>query len=199
MSDKYKTIREAVRTETRINKSRFIATAVPVQNRETVEEILAKKKKEFLDATHHCYAYRLGPAGADARFYDDGEPGGSAGKPILRAIDKFGLTDILIIVTRYFGGTKLGVGGLVRAYGGAAEQAIRAADHVTKYLTETVNASFPHSQIGNVMNVVSKQGAKILDTRYDEEVHLCLEIRNSRMVELKSLLVQHTSGNITLR
>ncbi len=198
-TDEYLTVAERASAETRIQGSRFIAQALPVQTRDAVDEFLDRIRKEFRDATHNCFAYRLGTDAQMFRYNDDGEPAGSAGKPILAAIDKRGLTDTLVVVTRYFGGTKLGVGGLVRAYGGAAEAALQAAGMDVKYKTSSVTVSFPHSRISSVMHIVGKLGARILETTYDEDVHIQLEIRLSRMHELTSSLINHTNGNIAVR
>ncbi|MFN0157910.1 MAG: YigZ family protein [Bacteroidota bacterium] len=199
MSDEFKTILGESKAETRVQASRFIATASPILTKEEAEAFIGHIRKSLRDATHHCYAYRLGTDERQFRFNDDGEPNGSAGKPILAAIDKFNLTDTLVVVTRYFGGTKLGVGGLVRAYGESSEAVLSTARVVTKYRTGIVRASFPHSRISNVMHVIAKLDARIVDTLYDEEVHLDIEIRNSRSDELKSALVEQTSGNVRLK
>ncbi|MBM2845918.1 MAG: hypothetical protein HW407_1230 [Bacteroidetes bacterium] len=195
-TDEFKTLQNQVRQEIRVQGSRFICTLHPVRTKEEAEEFVGRIRKEFFNATHHCYAYRLGTAGDRFRYNDDGEPGGTGGKPILTAIDRIGLTDVVAVVTRYFGGTKLGVGGLARAYGEAAEKAMSSAEPVTRYVLLALRVSFPHTHISNVMHVVSKLGARIVDTVYDEEVHLQLEIRVSRREELQSSLVNHTSGNI---
>ena len=198
MVDEFTTINGEAQAEYKVQGSRFCATALPVTTKSQAEEFIAGIRKRFRDATHNCFAYRIGTDGAEFRFNDDGEPSGTAGKPILAAIDKHGLTNILVVVTRYFGGTKLGVGGLVRAYGDATELALLKAEKETRYITLTVKATFPHSQISNVMHVISKVGAKIVDTQYDEDVHTQLEIRLSKAEELKAALVNHTSGNIAL-
>lgn len=198
MQDEYKTIQSEAREQTKVQGSRFIATALPVTTKAEAEQFIAKLRKEFRDATHNCFAYRLGTDGTLFRFNDDGEPGGSAGKPILAAIDKLELTDVIVVVIRYFGGTKLGVGGLVRAYGDVAEQALLNAEKVTKYKTHLIEATFPHSHISNVMHVVSKLGARIVDTQYDEDVHLDLEVRLSKVDELRTALVEQTRGNVAL-
>lgn len=195
-TDEYKTINEAVRTELKVQGSRFIASVSPSSTKLAAEEFIARTKKKFHDATHNCYAYRCGTGGTLYRFNDSGEPSGTAGKPILAAIDKAGLTDVCVVVTRYFGGTKLGVGGLIRAYGEAAEQTLSSAEQVTRFVYDTFRASFPHSLISNVMHVASKCGAKIADTIYDEEVHLELVVRRSKAGEFHSQLVDHTGGNI---
>ncbi len=199
MNDEFRTVGHRARAEQKVRGSRFIATAHPVQSREEAEEVVQSIRKEFHDATHHCYAFRLTPEGGDFRVQDDGEPSGSAGKPILAAIDGRGLTDTLVVVSRYFGGTKLGVGGLVRAYGGSAEGVLKQTEMRIRYVEETLEVSFPHERTGDVMHVVTGEGATILDTLYDEEVHLRLSIRRSRAAQLRNLLLSHTRGNIDLR
>lgn len=199
MTDEFKTIKGLARAETNVQGSRFLAAALPVATKQEAEQFLAREKKDFWDASHHCFAYRLGTEGTLFRYGDAGEPTGSAGKPILAAIDAHGLTDVIVVVTRYFGGTKLGVGGLARAYNEAAMLALQRAEIVTKYKTTMLEATFPHSRIGDVMHVVSKLGAKIVDTMYEEDVHAVLEIRRSKAEELKEALVNQTRGNIGLK
>jgi uncharacterized YigZ family protein len=197
--DEFQTIKQQAGATLKVQGSRFIASAYPVQSKEDVENIIAGVRKEHHDATHNCYAYRLGTDGAMFRFNDDGEPNGTAGKPILAAIDKLHLTDTLVVVTRYFGGTKLGIGGLTRAYGSAADAALAAGGIAIKHKVGSVSTNFPHAFIGPVMHIISTTGATIEDTTYDEEIHLRLEIRQSKLEELKRLLVEHTHGNITLK
>jgi uncharacterized YigZ family protein len=199
MKDDFKTIKRPCRTETKQRGSRFIATALPVSTKADVEQFLEGIREEFRDATHHCFACRFGTDGTMFRYNDDGEPAGSAGKPILAAIDKFGVTDILVVVTRYFGGTKLGVGGLRRAYGEAAERALSQAVMITKYKLTTLEATFPHTHISNVMHVVSTLGVKIVDTAYDEDVHMRLEVRLSHAEELTAALRDQTRGNVSVK
>lgn len=196
LKDEYRTIAGGAEVRLKVKDSKFIASASPSITKTQAEEFVAGLRKLHHDATHNCYAYRCGADGSTYRFNDDGEPGGAAGKPILAAIDKFGLTDIVVVVTRYFGGTKLGVGGLRRAYSDAAEQALASASLITKYAVEELRVSFPHSHIGNVMHAASRCGAKIMDTQYDEEVHIVLEIRRSKSADLRSLLMNQTSGNL---
>lgn len=194
--DEYRTITRGAEAGFKVQDSKFIASASPSITRTEAEEFVAGLKKLRHDATHNCFAYRCGVDGAAFRFNDDGEPSGTAGKPILAAIDKFGLTDIVVVVTRYFGGTKLGVGGLRRAYSDAAERVLASAPLITRYAVEELRVSFPHSHIGNVMHAASRCGAKILDTQYDEEVHVVLEVRKSRRENLRSLLMDQTNGNL---
>lgn len=195
-TDEYKTIGGRVKVEHKVRDSRFIASASPSITKSQAEEFVTDLKKLYHDATHNCFAYRCGLAGNIYRFHDDGEPGGTAGRPILAAIDKSGLTDLVVVVTRYFGGTKLGVGGLRRAYGDAAEQVLASAAVITKHAHEQLRISFPHAHINNVMHVASRCDAKIVDTVYDEEVHIVLEIRKSKVEEIRGLLMNQTSGNL---
>jgi len=199
MTDEYRTIETESLAETKVQGSRFIARSIPAMSKEQAEGILQQIRKQYHDASHHCYAYRVGTSGDLFRYNDDGEPSGTAGKPILAAIDRCELTNLVVVVTRYFGGTKLGTGGLVRAYGGAALEVLRRAEIVTKYETEPLVASFPHSQIGNVMQLVSRTGTEIKDTEYDEEVHLHLKVRKSLKESLVSELINSTGGNVRVK
>ena len=196
MADEFRTIAAPVSTTTKVEGSRFLASALPVASREQADDAIASVRQRLYDATHHCFAYRLGTDGDEFRFSDDGEPSGTAGRPILTAIERSGFTNILVIVTRYFGGTKLGTGGLARAYGNATEQALVAAVPVHQYVTETLTITFPHSQTGNVMRAVSKAGAQIEQTEYDEEVHLTVRVRRSLLDDIGKELIDATSGNV---
>ena len=197
--DHYRTIRAAARLETKVQGSRFIGIAVPVRTREDAMVALKAIKREYFDATHHCYAYRVGSGRGQFRSSDDGEPGGTGGRPILAAINRKGWSDVMVVVARYFGGTKLGIPGLGRAYGQAAEAALEAAEPVERYTTDRIVATFPHEQTHPVMHLVTELGAAIIDTSYDEEVHLTIEIRTSRAGEMRRLLVERTAGNLRLR
>ena len=199
MTDQLVTIASESRTELRVQASRFLAAALSVSTTAEAEQFLERERTTYHDATHHCFAYRLGTDGMQFRYSDAGEPSGSAGKPILSAIDAAGLSDVMVVVTRYFGGTKLGVGGLARAYHDAAARVLERAGRRTKYKTAVIEATFPHAHIGDVMHVLSRTGARIRDTSYDEDVHALLEIRLSMAEELKSALVNQTRGNFALK
>lgn len=183
----------------KIQGSRFLAAALPVATPTEALQFLDRLRKEYWDATHHCFAYRLGTEGTHLRYTDAGEPNGTAGKPILAAIDAHRLTHVIVVVTRYFGGTKLGVGGLVRAYSAPANLVLDRAEKVKHYTTVQLAVTFPHAYISGVMHVVSKIGAKILDTSYDEDVHIVIEIRRTMVEQLQTQLVNHTRGNIALK
>ncbi len=199
MTDAYTTIVKEARAETRVQGSRFIAVALPASSRDEVEAHLERVRQEFHDATHRSFAFRLGPSAGDFRSSDDGEPGGTAGRPILAAIDRTGLTDILLVVPRYFGGTKLGTGGLARAYGDVCAQVLARAETVTRHVEDLLEIAFPHAFVGGVMHALSSMQATIADTSYDEEVHLKVHVRRSRAARLRTLLLEQTRGNIRIR
>ena len=198
-ADHYRTIRAATRLETRVQGSRFIGISLPIRTREDAIVALKEIKKEFFDATHHCYAYRVGPGGGQFRSSDDGEPSGSGGRPILAAIDRKAMRDVMVVVVRYFGGTKLGIPGLGRAYGQAADAALEAAEPLERYTTVRFAATFPHEHTHTVMHLLSELGATVIETSYDEEVHLTIEIRASLSEHLQRHLVDRTNGRVRVR
>lgn len=136
------------------NGSRFIALAYPVETEDEVREIVSSLKKEYHDARHHCYAYRLGCSGDIFRANDDGEPSSSAGKPILGQIDSNGLSDILIVVVRYFGGIKLGIPGLIRAYRTSSADAIANSEIITKIASRRFRLEFGYLEMNSVMKII---------------------------------------------
>ncbi len=198
MNDESRTIAGKVTLAIKVEASRFLAMASPVESKPQAEMLLSLIRQEYHDATHHCFAYRLGTTGNLFRYSDDGEPSGTAGKPILTAIDRLGLTDTLVVVTRYFGGIKLGVGGLARAYGQAADQVLKNARIVIQYAMQPFEIAFPHSQTGNVMRTISRPGVSTESTRYDDEVHLSLLVRQSVKPDLQRDLIEITAGDIRI-
>lgn len=154
VNDTYKSIAEPSRGLFRDNGSRFLAFAWPVESEEEIKQIVASLKKEYHDARHHCYAYRLGKDGQTWRANDDGEPSGSAGRPILGQIDSAGLSDVLVVVVRYFGGIKLGIPGLIRAYKTSTAEALASAPAREKVAGDWRRLSFPYSSLPSVMKMV---------------------------------------------
>jgi uncharacterized YigZ family protein len=199
MVDEFRTIARETRIQLTVRGSLFIATALPVSDKQSADRGIRRIRSEFSDATHNCFAYTVGHESGIVRTSDDGEPGGTAGKPILAAVNKRSLTNLLVVVTRYVGGTKLGITGLRRAYGEASGRVLAEAEQRVVYATETITVSFPHAHISNVMRVVTKVGAKVTDTAYDEEVHLMIEVRTTKAKELSEALVGQTSGNVRLK
>lgn len=153
-ADTYKSIASRAEGLFKDNGSRFIALAYPVEEEEQVKEIVSSLRKEYHDARHHCYAYRIGLKGDVWRASDDGEPSGSAGRPILGQIDSLGLSDVLVVVVRYFGGIKLGIPGLIRAYKTSTADALANAQIITKVAGETFRISFDYMSMNAVMKVL---------------------------------------------
>lgn len=188
MEDTYKTIEgqsEAVYTEKR---SKFIAIAIPVRTLTEVKAHLEEYQKKYYDARHVCYAYMLGAERKEFRANDNGEPSGTAGKPILGQINSNELTDILIIVVRYFGGIKLGTSGLIVAYRTAAAQAIAEATIIEKTVDQDVKIVFEYPFMNDVMRIVKEESPEILEQSYDMDCIMRLRIRKSQMPRLHARL-----------
>ena len=188
MSDTYLTIQdksEGIYTEKR---SKFLAFAHPVETIDEIKDLLTDYKKKYYDARHVCYAYMLGPERADFRANDDGEPSSTAGKPILGQINSRELTNILVVVIRYFGGVKLGTSGLIVAYREAAAEALSAAAVIEKTIEETVTFTFPYVMMNSVMRVVKELNSRIVEQKYDETCIITLAIKRSMAPMLEERL-----------
>lgn len=169
-------------------RSRFLAFAHHVETHEEVKDIVAQYRKKYYDARHCCYAYMLGPAREDFRAVDDGEPSSTAGKPILGQINSAGLTDILVVVVRYYGGVNLGTGGLIVAYRTAAHEAIAGAEVVERLVEEEVTFRFAYTQMNAVMRVVKDMNPRVISQTYDDGCQIVLRIRQSLALELRKRL-----------
>lgn len=178
--DSYLTIEAPAEAASRERSSKFLAHAFPVQDEAAIRGILDGLRKRYYDATHHCYAWRLGPDGANFRANDDGEPSGTAGKPILGQLLSRDLTDCLVVVVRYFGGTTLGVPGLIAAYREAAAEALAAARIVERMVDRIVRVDFPYVAMNDIMRVVKEEQPRILSQTFDNLCTLRLAIRESR-------------------
>lgn len=188
MSDTYLTIQdksEGIYTEKR---SKFLAFAHPVETIDEIKDLLTDYKKKYYDARHVCYAYMLGPERTDFRVNDDGEPSSTAGKPILGQINSRELTNILVVVIRYFGGVKLGTSGLIVAYREAATEALSAATVIEKTIEETVTFTFPYVMMNSVMRVVKELNPRIVEQKYDETCIITLAIKRSMAPMLEERL-----------
>ncbi len=161
--------------------SRFIGIAMPAQSEEEVNELLTNCRKQYYDATHHCYAYRIGIQNISYRANDDGEPNHSAGDPILGKIKSLDLTNTLVIVVRYYGGTKLGVGGLITAYRTAAELALEAAIIETVEITVTIQITYPYDNTSEVLRQVDQCEIKITDQQFMADCTLIGEIAEEKI------------------
>ena len=165
--------------------SKFIALSFPVESVDEVKDSLEGLRKEYYDARHHCYAYVLGHAGDEVRANDDGEPNHSAGDPILGQIKSKNLTNTLVVVIRYFGGTKLGVSGLITAYKTSAAEALDANQIIQKDITENITLRFPYDEMNEVMKLVKDLDLKIKRQDYDSLCIMNLEVIISQMGNLK--------------
>ena len=159
------------------NGSRFIALAYPVESEAQVKEIVSSLKKEYHDARHHCYAYRLGHRGDIFRANDDGEPSGSAGRPILGQIDSAGLSDVLVVVVRYFGGIKLGIPGLIRAYKTSTSDALASARVIEKTACRNFRLRFAYLSMNDVMKLVKDMAIAVTAQDFGLECVLDLRVR----------------------
>jgi len=194
MRDTYLTINRPGRAELRVLGSRFIAEAIAVSSPGEAQQALEGIRRKMHDATHHCWAYRLGQDAAEARFSDAGEPSGTAGRPIMSALERLALTDVLLVVTRYFGGTKLGTGRLARAYGEAASAVLAACGTRECVVQEVLAVRVPHQRIGELMHVVALCGGKIRGMVHAEEAEYRVELRLSRLEEFTAALAERTAG-----
>ena len=186
--DLYRTVAAPAEAACRERSSKFLAWIYPVRTEEEIREHLEALRKRFFDATHHCYAWRLGPRGEAFRANDDGEPSGTAGKPILGQLLSNELTDCLIVVVRYFGGTKLGVPGLIAAYKESAAAAIEAAQIVERTVDRIVTVDFPYVAMNDIMRAVKELQPRIEEQTFDNLCTLRLTIRERRADRLEERL-----------
>jgi uncharacterized YigZ family protein len=188
MKDTYRTISGESEGIFKDKGSKFLSFAYPVEFVEDTKEIIAGLKKQYHDARHHCYAYRIGNENDSYRMNDDGEPSGTAGKPIYGQILSNELTNILIVVVRYFGGTLLGTSGLINAYRNAATDAIGNAEIVTKTIEETLTLNFDYADINKVMRIFREEKLEQLNPVYDERCEISFKIRTSNTQRIKKRL-----------
>lgn len=167
-------------------RSKFLAFAFHVTSEEEVKQYVAEFRKKYYDARHVCWAYMLGADRTDFRANDDGEPSSTAGKPILGQINKNELTDILIIVVRYYGGVNLGTSGLIVAYRTAAAEAIANAEIVSQFVEEEVVFDFPYIMMNDVMKIIKDMSPRIINQTYDNTCEMKLSIRKSEAPMLKA-------------
>jgi uncharacterized YigZ family protein len=183
-SDSYKTIISSSQGIYKEKGSRFFSLAIPVSNQEEIKPILDKIKKEHHEAKHHCYAYIIGQERIIWRVNDDGEPSGTAGKPILGQINSFGLTNIIIVVSRYFGGTLLGVSGLINAYRTSASTALQNADIVEKTLQAYYEITYPYISMNEVMKIIKEENIRQSDQSFGLECRIKVYFRASAKEEI---------------
>jgi uncharacterized YigZ family protein len=198
-SDSYKTVKSEAIAEIKIKGSRFIGQVYKCRTSEQAKAILDRIRKKYYDATHNCFAWQVGlDNAAEFKYSDDGEPNGTAGKPIYDQLNGYGLTDLIVIATRYYGGTKLGTGGLTHAYSDSAAAVIEEAGIVEKFITGQLGLEMDFSDYNIVERSVLDMGAKIIESNFSDKVTLTVEIRKSQLETVREKLIDITSGRIKI-
>ncbi len=195
MDDSYLTIDHAATAEIKVKGSRFIGEAGYAGSLDAATAILTRIQKQFHDATHHCFAYRFGvPVPTTFKYSDDGEPNGTAGKPIYDCLTGRNITNTIVVVTRYFGGTELGTGGLVRAYSDTAIATLESAGTKECFITESVTVELPFWAYDNFVRLLQKFDIKKYNSYFSEIVRVTINVRLSKKAELIKQFVQLTAG-----
>ena len=198
MDTPYRTIATTGSAELEIRKSRFICTIGRASSDEEARQFIAELKKQYWDASHNCTAYVIGDRGDVQRTSDDGEPSGTAGVPMLTVLTKRGLTDTVAVVTRYFGGTKLGAGGLIRAYGQAVSAAIDRVGIVERRELAQVTITASFEDAGRPENALRSEGREPDDVTYSENVAILLTLDPAHVPGLEATIAEQTSGRATV-
>ncbi len=188
MADLYYTITSPGESKVTEKMSRFLGFALHAASAEEAREIIRDYQNRFHDARHVCWAYMIGPRRLEYQLNDNGEPSGTAGKPILGQINSFSLTDTVVIVVRYFGGIKLGTSGLIAAYREAAREAIEAAVVEERHEMSSIRVSFPYMAMNDVMKLAKQPGVEIAEQTFDNTCFITLSIRSDKAEELRGRL-----------
>ncbi len=187
MTDTYKTITKKGKGYFKDKGSKFLSFAFPVQNEDEIKEILTQLKKEHHSARHHCYAWRLGSEKITFRANDDGEPSSSAGKPILGQLLSFDVTNVLVVVVRYFGGTLLGVSGLIHAYKTAAAEALKESAITERLIERNFCLKFTYNELNPVMQIIKNENLNIIKTQFEAECKLWFSVRKSEVERISGM------------
>lgn len=198
-SDVFRSVAGAALAEIKVKGSRFVAEVFPVADEAEAEGHIERIRNREFSATHHCTAYRVGPDAHLFRFNDDGEPSGTAGQPILRQIEGRNLTNTLVVVTRYYGGTKLGTGGLIRAYGDAASEALDAAGEKKNVISEHLYVSFRYDDTSPAMYVLQQFGAEVIESAYTDLTKLTVAVPRSRVQAFEKAFANALGGRGEIR
>ncbi|MDO4312427.1 MAG: YigZ family protein [Eubacteriales bacterium] len=194
----YKTVYEGGQGEIVEKKSRFIATVQPISSEEQALEFIEAVKKKYWDARHNCFAYVLGERHELARFSDDGEPGGTAGKPMLDVLLGEDIHNVAVVVTRYFGGTLLGTGGLVRAYSGAVKAGLADSLIITRTAGVKLKVGTDYTGLGKIQYILGEKKIAILDSVYTDKVELICMVPSAELEIIKGELIEGTNGRAVL-
>jgi len=198
MKDTYQTILNIARGEYKDRGSKFMAFAIPVDSELMAKDAIADIRKKYHDARHHCFAYKIGFENDIHRSHDDGEPSGTAGKPIYRQILSSGVTNILVVVVRYFGGKLLGTGGLIQAYRRAAEDALNHAEIIEKTIVDMVEMHFGYEIQNTINKILKTYECKIIQRYFDEKCHFTVQIRKSQSKEFTEKISAFSDLNFKL-
>lgn len=190
----YRTVKQPGEAELVIKRSRFIGRCFPVADEQEALRLLEQVRRQHWDATHNCYAYSVGVSGACARYSDDGEPSGTAGLPMMEALRRSGVTDALVVVTRYFGGILLGAGGLVRAYTQGAAMALNAAQVAVMHPTQRLLVDVPYPLLGRFEHFLKSAPVRVEDKAFTDTITFTLCVRSADAEAFQRELVQHTDG-----
>ena len=198
MVEQYKTVYEGGTGEIVEKKSRFIANVRPVETEEEALAFIEEMTKKYWDARHNCSAYILGERQEQMRCSDDGEPSQTAGKPMMDVLDGAGLTNTAVVVTRYFGGTLLGTGGLVRAYSAAVQEGLKNSRIITKYWGTELMVDMDYNGIGKLQYLFGQRQITILDAEYTDQVQFTVLVTVSRVQEIRKAVTEATSGQASM-
>lgn len=197
----YTTISHNIQVKNTIKKNRFYASVKELKKEEEIREFLKKLKEQFPDASHHCWAYKIGINEQQIRQYSDaGEPANSAGPPILQAIEQEGLTNVMVIITRYFGGIKLGIGGLIRAYRESTLQGLQSAGRVEKYaLREFILQGINYRELGPIIQAIESRKSRIANVSYDDKITVIAHLSESKQDWLNDMVKNISHGRVTIK
>lgn len=194
MRNAYRILYEGAAGEITEKKSRFIANFKPVQSEAEALAFIEEVRKKYWDARHNCYAWIIGKKGEEKRCSDDGEPSQTAGKPMLDILEGEQLVNVCVVVTRYFGGTLLGTGGLVRAYSGAVKEGLKACTVLTVEPAKKIGVSTDYNGIGKIQYLLGQQEITTLDSQYTDKVELTILVPDEKIGKLKAEIIEATSG-----
>ena len=199
MLSEYKAVYQGGEGEIVEKKSRFIATVIPAGSEEEVLAFIESVRKKYWDARHHCFAYVIGERNELQRCSDDGEPSGTAGKPMLEVLLGEEIHNVAVVVTRYFGGTLLGTGGLVRAYSAATKQGLASSVIITKILGVKLCISTDYTGLGKIQYILGQRGLQILDSVYTDKVELEALIPEDELAAVKAEITEGTNGQAMMQ
>ena len=197
----FMTVSHDVQVKNTVKKSRFYSSVKEMGKEEEIKEFLKELKKKFPDASHHCWAYKIGINEQQTKQYSDaGEPVNSAGPPILQAIEHEGLTNVMVTVTRYFGGIKLGIGGLIRAYRESALQGLQSAGRVEKFaLREFILHGINYDELGPIIQAIESREGRIANIKYDENITVITHLSESMQEWLNNMAKNASHGRVTIK